>query len=686
MEIPLSKRESTRGGESAKDNARRPTTASVPRLVNRLNDAAKRTMGETQNRLVVAMLRSYFKSFIVNFDPKMIRVESTLRGLTLSFLDTLELNCAALNSLGLPFWPESLMVTRCTVKNMVFTAGLAAGLSQGLTFTSAALAMPVMEVIVVAPGRAAPRLPASLEARLLEEWYGPAVNASGMSSRMLDGLDLALDSLVVTLPGSAVVTVTGLRSVSVDVSGEPVGLQQCWEAPGEEASQGSSGRALRPGERGVRKRVDTAAVAVDLLAVAPDGSEGLSGCNGYDGESSGDVVAVVVDDDDDDDDDDGSSGSGGDDGSDRDPTAPPPVVRAPFLREAAVGCNAFLAKDAASGGWLDLALRFDRPTGLAFALGSLPVSVQFGGGAGDSGGGLSGGARAQVSEATSSSAAAAKARAAGGLVPPASPAPAGAGGARGRCGWGWWRRRPRAPAARSAAATKAATAGGRAPALATTPANDTTVWGRAAEQAAEQAAWRTSHVVEGFVCPGCLATFGSAAELTSHFEASHGGISGGGGGGGGGGDDGSASRGERPVRSTLGELEASLVDLEGGGVPGPLLAALAEGLDLILDGGGGGSGSDDDDDNDNDDGGGGGGKDDGYGDDASDNVDGDGDGSGGSGGFGTGPRQDGLRSLLADLEAHAATARAQARKVRSDDKHCLCTCLPLFRATKQTIL
>lgn len=42
----------------------------IPRVAQRLNKVAKRTMDETQSRLVVALLRSYFKSFIVGFDPK----------------------------------------------------------------------------------------------------------------------------------------------------------------------------------------------------------------------------------------------------------------------------------------------------------------------------------------------------------------------------------------------------------------------------------------------------------------------------------------------------------------------------------------------------------------------------------------------------------------------------------------
>lgn len=465
----------------------------------------------------------------------MLSVKTNLKGLTLSFPDPagFEMNCAAVNSLYSPSWSESQFLSRCVVKELTFTVTLGAG----MTFTTANMTMKSCEFVICREGQKKPRLPPDIEARLLEEWYGPNVNPNSAAARVSDGCSLSIGTCVVRWPGAWEMTVQDLLSVSVDHHGQECGLPQCWY---DDAAQST---------RRIRKRVTVSTFQIDAFVLvpavkasqeAPRASSG-SGKGSGNGTTSGELTN------DDDTDDEGV-----------DPTQPPVEVRAPWLQEARVNFDlcvtkklAATSRDGGGGCWLDVDMTMDQPH-LGFLFGNLPMRVntrpapppppvgvnQSAGNPTSHGPGVN---------ASSSSTALAKNK------------PRGCFGGLFAC----------------CSSGSSNTDGGADTSPAdphdTTPAASSLTKGRS-----------QSKIQEGFLCPECMVTFHSGEALSAHFEASHplkksnargsarDATSGSGGDGG----------------SGLGEWgEQGLKDLEAAAVE-PSLAALAvfaDGLDLFDD-------------------------------------------------------------------------------------------------------
>ena len=202
-----------------------PRPKEARRIASRLHAAAKRLEEDANSRLTTLLLHQYFKLFICDFTPSMMKVTSVLRGLRLHFSDLqgVLLNCKAINSLMSPYWSEAQMLRRAKVQNVRMSADLS-----GLTLSQAKLSIDFAEFELVKHGERASRLEKHLEERLLKEWYGKGVNQFGTSARIVDGSALQIDVLrIVVYPGSdgssAVIEAKRVLSVSCDSSGREVG-------------------------------------------------------------------------------------------------------------------------------------------------------------------------------------------------------------------------------------------------------------------------------------------------------------------------------------------------------------------------------------------------------------------------------------------------------------------------------
>jgi len=432
-------------------------------VAKRLNDAARATIDQTQSRFVVGLLRGYFKSFILNWDPKMLSVKTNLKGLTLSFPDPagFEINCAAVNSLYSPSLPESQFLSRCVVKELTFTVTLGAGMA----FTNASMTMKSCEFVICREGQKKPRLPPDIEARLLEEWYGPNVNPNSAAARVSDGCSLSIGTCTVRWPGTWEMTVNDLRSVSVDEHSKECGLQQCWH---DNSAQST---------RRIRKRVTVSAFQIDAFVLVPavKASQALQ-ANGENvkGSNSGNGSSNELANDDDTDD------------EGLDPTQPPVEMRAPWLQEARVNFDVCVAKKLAAtsrdggGNWLDVEVTMDQPH-LGFLFGNLPMRVNTRPAPPPVGMNQSTGYHASHGPGAAAVAEKKKSRGCfGGLFACCSSGDNSNGG------------------------------------LPPAHPHDTTPAGPALTKGRSQ-----SKLQEGFVCPDCMVTFQSGEALTAHFEAAH---------------------------------------------------------------------------------------------------------------------------------------------------------------------